>query len=67
MGDVIEMKQSRQQRLPKDQRVKVQLDVEQVAFVEEIALRDRCSRSAAISKLLTERMIQEEKSIGASA
>lgn len=47
--------------LPKDQRLKVQLDQEQVAFVDELAIRDRCSRSAVISRLVVERMRKSER------
>lgn len=63
MGDVVELKRAGRVRLPKDKRVKVQLDQEQVAFVDGMAFQDRCSRSAAIARVLTERMIEAQKKV----
>lgn len=58
MGVVVELKQARRRRLPKNQRVKVQLDQEQLAYLDAVASRERCSRSAVIGRAVTQQMNQ---------
>lgn len=50
----------KRERLPMDQRIKVQLDAEQMAFVLEQASRDRCSIAAAVRRVITEKMLEKD-------